>query len=281
MVRSNLRARAMIVTALFGALLAPATQAADFPAIEAPPVEEAPVEWGSNWYLRGDFAVTRTSPTYLNGVALSTTMPNNWAIGLGGGYKFNNWFRADVTIDYEPLYFRNGVNTSASRLCPTGLYLDATQPGGVGVTTALCTPMVRNRTEAMLTLGNVYLDLGTWYGFTPYIGAGVGVNVLYQRAQNSWFMNNGVPYAGVTYTDPRNGAVYMQNWDSKYEGTYMRLAYAFMGGVSYDIDNHWKVDVGYRFANMGKITGVNQYYTPISTDLISHQVRMGFRYMID
>ena len=106
MVRPFLRARATLLTALFGALLAPASQAADmpFPVEEPPPAMEGPVEWGSNWYLRGDLGLARTSPTTLNGVTLSNTMPNNWTIGLGGGYKFNDWFRADVTVDYESLY---------------------------------------------------------------------------------------------------------------------------------------------------------------------------------
>ncbi|WP_424360662.1 outer membrane protein [Methylocystis parvus] len=285
MVRSTLRARATIVTALLGALFAPATKAADmpFPVEAPPPVEEGPVEWGSNWYLRGDLGLARTYPTELNGVALNNSMPNNWTIGLGGGYKFNNWFRTDVTVDYESLYNKNTVRSDVMLPCITGLYQPDPNfnPGVVNATYAACSPFVRNRTESMLVLGNAYIDLGTWYGFTPYVGAGVGLNVLYQRASTQWYMLNGVPYAGTTFTDPRNGAVYMQNWDTKYEGTYLRFAYAFMGGVAYDIDNHWKIDVGYRFANMGRITGVDRYNLPVSRDLISHQVRVGVRYMID
>ncbi|QGM97200.1 outer membrane protein [Methylocystis parvus] len=281
MVRFNLRARATIVTALFGALFAPATQAADFPAIEPPPVEEGPVEWGSNWYLRGDFGIAETHPTDLNGVALANRFPNNWSIGLGGGYKFNNWLRGDVTVEYLNLYAKSGVRTDIILPCEIGLYLDATQPTGVSSIPSACSPWIRNRTESMLNMANAYLDLGNWWGITPYVGAGVGVNVLYQRAANNWYMYNGVPYAGVTYTDPRNGATYMANWDTKYESTSLRLAYAFMGGVSYDIDNHWKIDVGYRWANLGSISGINRYNQPITTNLIQQSVRMGFRYMID
>ncbi|PPD45008.1 MAG: hypothetical protein CTY15_05675 [Methylocystis sp.] len=283
MVRPFLRARATILTALFGALLAPATQAADMPfPVEAPPIEEGPVEWGSNWYLRGDFDLTQVSPAHLNGVSLSNSFPNNWGIGLGGGYKFNNWFRADITAEYQNLYNKNSIRSDTLLPCITGLYQpDPLTPGVVAATYATCVPSVRNRTESGLFLGNAYFDLGNWWGFTPYVGAGVGVNVLYQRASVNWFMGNGVPYAGTTFTDPRNNNVYMQNWDVKYEGTHLRLAYAFMGGVSYDIDNHWKVDVGYRWVNMGRIDGVDRYNMPVSRDLISQQVRMGFRYMID
>jgi opacity protein-like surface antigen len=281
MVRSTLRARATIVTALFGALFAPATQAADFPAIEAPPlVEEGPVEWGSNWYLRGDVGATHLSPSEISGVALSNSFPNNWTIGLGGGYKFNSWLRGDVTVDYESLYNKNAtLNTVLP--CRTGAVLDPADPTNLIFTTARCIPRVQNRTESMLVLANAYLDLGNWWGFTPYVGAGLGVNVLYQRAQMNWFMGNGVPYAGVTWTDPRNGAVYMENWDNRREGTFLRFAYAFMGGVAYDIDNHWKIDVGYRYANLGKIDGFDRFGNQFSRNLISQQVRVGFRYMID
>lgn len=285
MVRPFLRARATLLTALLGALLAPASQAADMPdpVEEPPPAMEGPVEWGSNWYLRGDLGLARVSPTTLNGVTLSNDMPNNWTIGLGGGYKFTDWFRADVTVDYESLYSRNGPNAGLMRPCEIGLYQPdpANNPAVISSVFSACTPSVRNRTESMLTLGNLYFDLGNWWGFTPYVGAGVGINILYQRAQTAWFMSNGVPYAGVTYSDPRTQATYMANWDTRYEGTSARLAYAFMGGVSYDISNHWKVDVGYRFANMGKINGVDQNNRPVARDLISHQVRMGFRYVID
>ncbi|WP_442755274.1 outer membrane protein [Methylocystis sp. JAN1] len=285
MVRSTLRARATIVTALLGALFAPTTQAADMPfPMEAPPVvEEGPVEWGSNWYLRGDFDLTQVTPTALNGVTLHNSFPNNWGAGLGGGYKFNNWLRADATIEYQNLYNKNAINTNLSTACVTGLYQPdpVNNPGIVNQTTALCTPFVRNRTESMLVLLNAYLDLGNWWGFTPYVGAGLGVNNLYQNSSVNWFMNNGLSYAGVTFKDPRNGASYLMNWDSKYEGTYLRFAYAFMGGVSYDIDNHWKVDVGYRWANLGRIIGVDRFNTVVSKDLISQQLRIGFRYMID
>ncbi len=291
MFRSALGAGALS-GALLGALLsASATtsaQAADMPFFNGdtatPPVNEGPVEWGSNWYLRGDFGVAKTTPTTLNGVALSPDFPNNWTIGLGGGYKFNNWFRGDVTVDYESLYSRNGVQPSAALPCVVGLNPVLNGAGtiiGSSPVIQSCYPNVRNRTESMLVLANAYLDLGNWYGITPYVGAGAGLNVLYQHAAMTWYMGNGLPFAGLTFTDPFSGATYLQNLDSKFEGTHLRFAYAFMGGLAYDIDNHWKVDVGYRYTNLGKITGVDQYNTPISKDLTSHQVRIGFRYVID
>lgn len=285
MVRPILRVRATLLSALLGALMAPAALAADMdPVIDPAPVVEGPVEWGSNWYLRGQVGAASVSPRDLNGVLLSNTFPNNWTIGLGGGYQFTNWLRADVTLDYQSLYNKAGPQNVVLP-CQIGAVLITDPNTGVPIGSAPvrtgCFPFVRNRTESMNVLANLYLDLGNWYGFTPYIGAGVGVNVLYQRAQINWFQGNGVPYAGVTWTDPFTQGTYMANWDQRREGTFLRVAYAFMGGVAYDVDNHWKVDLGYRFLNLGNITGVDSFNRPVSRDLISHQVRMGFRYVVD
>lgn len=285
MVRSFPRARAIFVTAMLGALFAPAAQAADMdPIIEAPPPYEGPVEWGSNWYLRGQVGAASASPSALDGVQLSNTFPNNWTIGLGGGYQFTSWFRGDITVDYQSIYNRTGAQNVVLD-CQIGatLVVDPVTglPTGSAPVPGACYPQIRNRTESMNVLANLYLDLGNWAGITPYVGAGVGVNVLYQRAQVNWIQGNGVPYAGVTWTDPFTFGTYMANWDQRREGTFLRVAYAFMGGVAYDIDNHWKVDLGYRFLNLGNITGVGILNNPVSRDLISHQVRLGFRYVID
>jgi opacity protein-like surface antigen len=218
MVRPSLRVRAMIVSTFFATCLAPATQAADMPFPGEPPaLPEGPVEWGSNWYLRGDVGAAEVSPADLNGVNLNQTFPNNWTAGLGGGFKFNEYFRADVTVDYQSLYHNSAIP---------------------------------NNTSSVLALANAYLDLGTFWGFTPYIGAGVGANVLEQH----------VPLWNQTFT---------------------RFAYAFTGGVAFDLTEHWKIDLNYRYANLGYIQGVDHFFWYTSKSLTSNQLRLGFRYVID
>lgn len=278
------RARLTAMAALACAFLSPAAMAADMPPFEPPPAEE-PVEWGTGWYLRGDVGGAYASPRDLNGVLLSPDFPNNWTVGLGGGYQFNNWLRGDITLDYESFYAKAG-GQSAFVPCQIGARLwdpaidNPPNTGSVGVFSA-CTPFTRNRTESMLALANAYLDLGNWYGFTPYVGAGLGVNVLYQKAQVNWFMLNGVPYSGTTWTDPFTLGTYMANWDTTLSGTFLRFAYAFMGGVAYDLTDHIKADLGYRYVNLGKIEGVDTFRNRVAKDLTAHQVRIGFRYVID
>jgi len=267
MVRPFLRARATIFTAMAGALFASATQAADMPfPVEAPaPLNEGPVEWGTNWYLRGQVGAADHNVTNFDGMILSSGWPSNWTIGIGGGYQINNWFRADVTVDYQELWDRRGIQTPA--LClgpytpgPFGVLINAPYP-------TLCTPGVNNHTESISFMANAYLDLGNWWGFTPYIGGGVGANLFLQRENVLW----APAYFPFTNLAPTTGV----------SGDFMRFAYAGMAGVSYDIDSHWKVDLGYRWINLGRLQGFDLYNNRISRDVTSHQLRLGFRYVID
>ena len=136
------------------AVIAPlgAARAADVPMSLPPLVQKAPVfveEYQSGWYLRGDLGYRMND---LDGIAAvigirpsGTTIDDRFAIGGGGGYK-SGWFRADVTIDYA---WQASCLRGHARLPHEG--------------------------RTVTTLANLYLDLGTWYGITPYVGAGAGV----------------------------------------------------------------------------------------------------------
>jgi opacity protein-like surface antigen len=251
MVRPFLRARATIVAALFSAFLAPATLAADMPyPVEAPPLPaDEPVEWGSNWYLRGQVGAADQNISTIDGMRLQTSWPSNWTVGLGGGFQFNQWFRADITVDYQKLWRRDGLQVAMYCFSPVA---------------SVCTSSVDNRAESISFLANAYLDLGNWWGFTPYIGAGIGANLLIQDANVQW-----AP------------ALWPYDVTIFHSHDRVNFSYAAMAGVSYDIDEHWKVDLGYRWINLGRIDGYDIYNRYISRDLLSNQLRLGFRYVID
>ncbi len=87
------------------ALVPAAARGADLP---APPMFRAPIieEYGA-WYLRGDIGITNQRVKRLDSPAPgfdTTTMlvqgfDSAGLFGLGVGYKFNSWFRVDVTGD--------------------------------------------------------------------------------------------------------------------------------------------------------------------------------------
>ena len=74
--------------------------------------------------------------------------------GVGAGYKWNNWFRFDVTGEYRG---------------ETGFHGFDTWNDG----TARFNNYTAKKSE-WLVLANAYIDLGTWWCITPFVGAGVG-----------------------------------------------------------------------------------------------------------
>ena len=136
------------------ALSSALAQAADMP--EYPPplpqYRSSLIDANSGWYLRGDLG----AHWGLIGGADSVSPPNpaNNILGsgmtasLGAGIK-SSWLRTDVTIDYaSPVKYQGTV-------------------AAAGDTTA--------KIQATTALLNGYIDLGTWYRITPYIGGGAGV----------------------------------------------------------------------------------------------------------
>jgi opacity protein-like surface antigen len=85
-------------------------------------------------------------------------------------------------------------------------------------------------------------------------------------------MGNNNAY-GPSYTD-QSGGTTTPNFNRTISGTYYNFAYAAMAGAAIDVFSHTKLDIGYRYLNLGSISG-------ISGTLYSHEVRAGVRYMID
>jgi opacity protein-like surface antigen len=213
-------------------------QAADVPRYVYPQSQPAGqvTEFVSGWYLRGDIGY-RTD-TKIGDVVSTFPLPTNTDIrevamvGAGGGYK-NGWFRADVTIDY------------AGKAKFTG---DFVLPAAF-----------TGKLESWTALANIYLDLGTWNGLTPYIGAGAGAVTF--RAYDYQAPN------GILTTD------YQSHTD---------FAWAYMAGVAWCFAPRWLVDFSYRYLNLGEAT-----FNPllanelILKDITANEFRIGLRYNFD
>src|SRR5882757_9059652 len=165
----------------------PLLSRAPFPAdrpIAPPPQMYAPppvVEDFGGWYLRGDIGFSNQRVDRLNNaldVNNTSSVQNlnfNTAgiYGLGVGYRVNNWFRADVTGEYRG----NSQFYGSDRI---------TQVGGVGMDTYHATK------NEWVVLANAYVDLGTWWCMTPFIGAGVGgARVAINGFNDAGLANNG------------------------------------------------------------------------------------------
>jgi opacity protein-like surface antigen len=244
--------RGVLVRVVAGAavlMAGEAVHAADYP--EPPPLQPVQ-EFASNWYVRGDagYGFQRASggadiaaPPITTGAPpfSRTRVDDAGAFDVGLGYRIG-WFRADVT---------ESVGTGAKF---------------VGNTAAF-SPDVTARIWNLTTLFNAYFDLGTWWGFTPYVGAGVGFSAL--RATE--LADNSVAAAGGSI-----GGANSFSYD---------LAWAANAGLSYYVSRNWLIDVSYRYLDMGTPRANVSNSPTIGTisfgNITAQQVRFGFRYQID
>lgn len=236
-----------------------------------PYVEPAPAlavaELGSGWYLRGDigYADFEKVGEKPYGVPVppfdSMRLKSTYVAGIGIGYKFNTWLRADITGDYR------GAAAFDARSSRTG-YTE-----GYSVD--------RGKIQSSTLLLNGYIDLGTWSGITPYVGAGIGV------AQNRFGSYSAqVVCLTAACGDPTPGASYPLGPQARSyvpSGTRTNLAWAVMAGASMELMPGVLIDAGYRYVSLGEArTRLDSFGVGTRTkDLSAHEVRLGIRYVID
>ena len=217
---------ALIVAA---AVLSGRARAADLPPIPSlPEAESGPTEF-SGWYLRGDVGggVNMTAPKFkiasdpvAPGAATETfndtTLSPSGMIDVGAGYEFNSSFRADTTLEYRGGASFRSTSTAYPWLAPAqnadALHADV---------------------SSFVGLLNGYVGPGAWYGFSPFLGAGVGLADNRTSGLSGQAFLNPVGYAN---------------------GSRLSFAWALMAGVDYDLAPNLKLELGYRYLNYGSIT---------------------------
>jgi opacity protein-like surface antigen len=233
------------------AILAGMTTANAADLLPPPPMvgSPMPVQDFSGWYLRGDIGMglshsvnatnppnplTQGSPGYVP--TAYTLNPAEFTsatfVKFGIGYQINSWFRADVTGEYRASTFSTQDELSWNN----GAAAPNTQFN-------VLRNFYRGNMASFVGLVNGYADLGTWYGITPYIGAGVGFasNTVSGVTDNGY--NNLYAGPGSFATSNTGG-----HYSSKTQGSF---AWALMAGLSYNVSSNLKLDFGYRYLNYG------------------------------
>ncbi len=222
------------ILALAGAAAAMSTAAvaADFPpALPVQPVIQAPSEGG--WYLRGDVGVSsqrfeafdhfQTNPAFV--------WPASWTIvqkqtddsaffDFGVGYQVNNWLRFDVT----------GEHRTSAKFKVVGSYNEFC-PGG-----ATCFDQYDGSHSAEVFMLNAYLDLGTWWCLTPFVGVGVG---------GAWNNVSALTDLGIVNTQAPGFGFAAQDQSS------WSFAWSAQAGFAYNVSNNLKLEMAVRYLNLG------------------------------
>ncbi|MGD9923470.1 MAG: outer membrane protein, partial [Pseudorhodoplanes sp.] len=166
---------------------------------------------------------------------------------IGFGYQFNNWFRVDVTGEYRGGAAFRGLDSY-----------------GAGSNDYWGTK------SEWLFLGNAYLDLGTWWCVTPFIGAGIGYS---RNTISNWRdINN------------QTGATAYADTNSQWE-----FAWALHAGLAYKVTNNFTAEFAYRYVNLGDFAttdmigfnGANAAYNPIYLNgVTSHDFKLALRWSL-
>lgn len=250
-----------------GAMLVSANSALAADIIEPVYEPEVAVALGG-WYLRGDIGMSNQQ---LHGDLYNELMDTSDNVQflddgtfssapmarIGVGYEFNNWFRMDATVEY-----RGKADFSALDRYEVTDDADPTTWDGSNDYSA--------KKSEWLIMTNAYMDLGTWYGITPYVGGGLGAS----RVTISSFRDVNTPTNGVAYANDNS------EWN---------FAWALHAGLGFDINERLTLDLGYSYTHLGDgesgdviaFDGTNNINNPTEfNDLTSHDFRFGLIYKL-
>ena len=192
-----------------------------------PPIKAYP-QASSCIYVRGDVGISNYErPDFVKNLpsgvvsALGEEIDNTLISDIGVGCEFTNNLRGDVTLGYR----------SEAQVQDSFTSLDA-------------------KFSAITVMANVYYDIVNYNGFTPYVGAGVGVS--------------------------RNRLSDINLPATSTSGTKTSFAYALHAGVSYDYSEALTIDASYRYIDLGK--GKSGPTTIDVDNLVAHDFRIGLRY---
>lgn len=175
--------------------------------------------------------------------------------GLNIGYDFSRRYDLPIRLEFD--YTLRGDATDETKKMATLHYLHGSSPGSTENFYDVKTS-IRLQT-AML---NAWYDIQTGTAVTPYVGGGIGVAFVRYKSNMTEIDAKGDEYK---YHKSEN---------------FSNFAWSLGGGVAYNLNDNWALDVGYRYLDAGdhkmRYKGEEIY---IKLDKIeSHDIMLGVRY---
>ncbi|WP_182915429.1 outer membrane protein [Rhodopseudomonas palustris] len=266
-----MRSVTKILAAGAASMMCSAAFAADMPIAPPPAYAPPPVEDFGGWYLRGDIGFSNqqvkdlrygrdSAYSQLTSFDQTTSFDAAGIYGIGVGYQFNPWFRADLVGQYRG----NSNFKGTDRFTGTSF---GTPYSGIDNYGA-------SKSE-WLVMANGYVDLGTWWCVTPFIGAGVGAARVTMAGFTDTGINN-LPFSTTSFASAPTAS----KWN---------LAWALHTGLAYKVNPNLTLELAYSYLNLGDgYTGVLSDFTGLTTnntfkfkDITSHDVKLGVRWNLD
>jgi opacity protein-like surface antigen len=216
----------------------------------------------ATWYLRGDIGMTNQKVKRLDNFlyvgnsinSVGLEFDSSMLFGLGVGMQYNNWLRVDLTGEFRGNSDFNGLD----------------------IVNSTYTDEYHAKKREWLFLLNAYVDLGTWWCLTPFVGAGIGfsqVTISNFTDICTTCSSNGNAAPGVAFADSAS------QWN---------FAWALHAGLAFQASNNVTIELAYRYVSLGDgisgdivtFDGINNVNNPMTfKDITSHDFKIGFRWV--
>ncbi|NDA46895.1 MAG: porin family protein [Alphaproteobacteria bacterium] len=228
------------------------------------------------YYLRGDIGVGLTQHTVTSAFTLavpdarfdSSSISDSTFVRLGFGRQFGTWIRSDLTFEY-----RGSSTISATESYNQGAFF--TPPS-----TIRGYDSYSGHISHGVFMLNGYADLGTWQRISPFVGFGLGYAL--HRVPD---LKDTGGVSAINSTSYGIGGFGFAN-----ANTSSSLAWAGTAGLGYQVNENLKLEVGYRYLNLGtsKSGAIKCLTQPASTcanevqsyKISSHDFSLGMRWML-
>lgn len=206
----------------------------------------------SGFYLEGKLGASflnaddmRNTTNVANPATVNVRNESDTVLGVGAavGYNWKPKFNAPLRTDLEYMY-RTALNYA-----PNPTFTNAGIP---------------TRSDGDLNshsvMANLYWDMTTWNGLTPFLSGGLGV--------------------ALNRTDS-DGTVIATGVKKNYTQDNLNFAWTLGGGVNYAIAPKWSLGLAYRYIDLGEASfgDSNPADAEITSDDVhTHEVLLGLRY---
>ncbi|WHA04722.1 outer membrane beta-barrel protein [Candidatus Bandiella numerosa] len=214
-----------------------------------------------NSYIRVDFGI----PYYnkLSEDYEKTRLHGGQLYNVGLGYKFNNNFRADLTIsklnNAKFSYRTSDVSVSSSENNLTELLYQTNAES-----------LSKFNVNSAVIMTNLYYDLLNYKIFNVYTGLGIGMSqnsvseYLYDKKSGNLILNAPLTYVKYSKSNKNNS-----------------FAYGLTLGSSFKISDSSLIDLNYKYYDLGKIKHKADKMMPHSDNIESkhkvHVISFGLR----
>ncbi len=150
-------------------------------------------------------------------------------VGLAGGasvgYDFKERYNTPIRVEVNYTARSDGKKSNTGE--------ELLLSGGTGQIA------LKEKTNLQTLMVNLWADIPTNTAFTPYIGGGVGVAIIDYKTDGTLHHNvGGTPTSEKYYSESKKQT---------------NFAWGLGGGVAYDVNDQFTVDLGYRYIDAGKV----------------------------